>query len=169
MDYRNEEPISEKIAIAKRLHAALGDELKMDPQVSVRLEELSVRVKDSSELCLSSGLGEACRICEQDEGGSCCGEGIENRYSPELLLINLLLGVTLPESRKCSRSCYFLGEVGCTLQVREILCINYLCGKLQKTFPPEILRRLQEVNGAEMDLIFGLHDRVKTFVRQKDM
>lgn len=169
MDYGNEKSITEKIAIAKRQYVALGDELKMDPQVSARLEELSVRVKASSELCLSSGLGEACRICEEDEGGSCCGAGIENRYSPELLLINLLLGVALPESRKCSRSCYFLGEAGCTLKVREILCINYLCDKVQKTFPPEILRRLQEVNGAEMDLIFGLHDRVKTLTRQKNM
>ena len=100
-------------------------------------------------------------------GGSCCGAGIENRYSPELLLINLLLGATLPESGNSARSCYFLGKGGCLLQAREILCTNYLCRKLQETIPKHMLLQLQETNGSEMDLLFALHERIRGFIRQK--
>ncbi len=167
MDFRTGETISEKISVAGRLYLRWGDELKRDPEISARLEELSAGIKASSELSLRSGVSRVCQICEEEEGGSCCGAGIENCYSPELLLINLLFGVTLPESGNFSKSCRFLGEGGCILKAREILCINYLCSKLQKTIPPEMLLQLQEANGAEMDLLFVLHERIKGFIRQK--
>lgn len=167
MRLRNEETIEEKISLARRLYFRWGDALKAEPEISARIEELSASVKASSELSVRAGVSRVCKICEEEEGGSCCGAGIENRYSPELLLINLLLGATLPESSECSRSCYFLGGGGCILEVREILCINYLCSKLQKTIPKEMLLQLQEANGSEMDLLFVLHERIKGFVRQK--
>ncbi len=168
MRIRGEETIGEKVAIARQLYARWGEELAKDPQIAARIGELGARIKDSSALSLSSGVSGECRICEEEEGGSCCGAGIENRYTPELLLLNLLLGAVLPESGKCPRSCYFLGECGCLLKAREILCINYLCSKLQKTIPNEKLLRLQEANGAEMDLIFLLQERILGFLRQKD-
>ena len=167
MAFRNEKTISERIAIAGRLYGRWGDELKRDPGISSRIEELSARVKASSELSISSGVSRECGICEEEDGGSCCGAGIEDRYSPELLLLNLLLGATLPESGSSAQSCHFLGKSGCLLQAREILCINYLCRKLQKTIPREMLLQLQEANGAEMDLIFALHERIKGFIREK--
>ncbi len=167
MDLRDGQTISEKIAIANKLHDRWGEALKSDPEISAGLGELSARVAASSELCLSSGVAKECKVCEEEEGGSCCGAGIENTYSPELLLINLLLGVRLPDFRSSSGSCFFLGEGGCRLSAREILCINYLCKKLQKTIPPEMRLRLQEVNGAEMDFIFLLHERIKRFIMSR--
>ncbi len=167
MSFRNKETISEKISIARRLYGNWGDELKRDPEISARIEELLVLIKASSELSLRSGVSGECKVCEEEDGGSCCGAGIENRYSPELLLINLLLGATLPESAEFPRSCHFLGECGCVLRAREILCINYMCLKLQKTIPREMLFELQEANGVEMDLIFLLHERIGGFVRKK--
>lgn len=62
-----------------------------------------------------------------------------------------------------------MGEGGCILKAREILCINYMCSKLQKTIAPEMLLQLQETNGSEMELVFALHDRVRGFIRQKGM
>ncbi|MGC9194991.1 MAG: hypothetical protein ACP5IL_06005 [Syntrophobacteraceae bacterium] len=167
MDFRTGQTISEKIAAAHRLYLRWGEQLKNDRAIAARLVELSQRVEASSALSLRAGVAAQCRICEEDEGGSCCGEGIENRYSPELLLINLLFGLRLPEAAKSSKSCYFLGEQGCVLKAREILCINYLCFKLKKTIPSEMLLEIQEVNGAEMDLVFALHERIKDFIGHK--
>jgi hypothetical protein len=167
MDFRTGQTISEKIAAAHRLYLRWGEQLKNDPAISARLAELSQRVEASSALSLRSGVVEQCRICEEEEGGSCCGQGIENRYSPELLLLNLLLDLKLPEAAKSSKSCFFLGEQGCVLKAREILCINYLCFKLKETIRPEMLLEIQEVNGAEMDLVFALHERIKGFILKK--
>jgi len=157
--------INEKITIAKGLHGRWGEALRADPGISAQLGELSVRVEASSSLCLLSGVAMACGVCDREEGGSCCGAGIEDRYTPELLLINLMLGVTLPESRNSTNSCHFWGESGCVLPAREILCVNYLCLRLQKTIAREKLFQLQEANGLEMEILFILHDRIRNFIR----
>jgi len=157
--------INEKITIAKDLHGRWGEPLRADPGISAQLRELSARVESSNRLCLLSGVARACRVCDRDEGGSCCGAGIEDRYTSELLLINLMLGATLPESRNSANSCHFWGERGCVLSARDILCVNYLCLRLQKTITRENLFQLQEANGLEMELLFTLHDRIRNFIR----
>lgn len=157
--------IKEKISIAKDLHHRWGEALEADSGISAKLRELCAKVEASSAFSASSGVARACELCDREEGGSCCGAGIEERYTPELLLINLLLGVNLPESRHSSNSCHFLGECGCILAARDILCVNYLCRRLQKTIPVEKLFQLQEVNGSEIELLFLLHDRIRNFIR----
>jgi hypothetical protein len=159
--------INEKITLAKNIYGRLGDDLRADSGISAQLRELAARIEISAGASLRSGVARACRQCERDEGGSCCGAGIEDRYTPELLVINLLLGVTLPESRHWTKSCHFLHERGCLLQARDILCVNYLCSILRKAVPAEKLLMLQEANGPEMELLFLLHDRIRNFIRQK--
>jgi hypothetical protein len=110
---------------------------------------------------IEAGVLTACTHCDEEEGGSCCGAGIENKYTPVLLLINLLLGVTLPDRRISSNSCFFLGPAGCRLKARHVICINYLCTRLQKEIPTWALQSLQAVTGEEMDTIFILHEKIK--------
>ena len=102
--------INEKITIAKNLHGRWGEALRTDPGISAQLRELSARVEASSYFCLLSGVARACRLCDREEGGSCCGAGIEDRYSPELLLINLLLGVPCPNRGIRQRVAIFGGS-----------------------------------------------------------
>jgi len=159
--------IDEKIAIAKHMVSQWGDALGADSGISAQLRELAAKIEASAGASLRSGVARVCRQCEQEEGGSCCGAGIEDRYTSELLLINLLLGATLPGSTHSAGSCRFLRERGCTLHARDIICVNYLCARLQKTIPPEKLFQLQEANGSEMELLFLLHDRIRNFIRRK--
>lgn len=159
--------IDEKIAAARRLYDRWGGELSADAAIAARLGELSQRVDASRECSLRSGVSRACGLCDREDGGSCCGAGIEEIYGPELLLINLLLGAALPEGKSSAGSCYFLGERGCVLAAREVLCVNYLCAKLKKIIAPEKLLQLQKVNGAEMELLFLLHNRIKNFIRRR--
>jgi hypothetical protein len=159
--------INEKIAIARDLCERLAEALRADSTIAAQLRELSVRVEASENFSRRSGVSLACMLCDREEGGSCCGAGIEDRYTPELLLINLLLGVTLPESRHWANSCHFLGERGCILYARDILCVNYLCSRLKKNIPHECLLQLQEVTGPEMELLFLLHDRIRNFIRRE--
>ncbi|MDR3570318.1 MAG: hypothetical protein P4L43_20025 [Syntrophobacteraceae bacterium] len=169
MGFRNEETVGERIAMARCLYSKWGDELRRDPEIAARTRELSTLIKASSVLSSSSGVTNECRICEEEDGGSCCGAGIEDGYGSELLLLNLLLGAVLPGVANSAGSCHFLGETGCVLHARDILCINYMCRRIHETIPPGMLFALRKANGAEMDLIFALHERVKGFIRKNTL
>lgn len=153
--------IREKIEIARGLHARLAGVLLADPVVANGLESLIIGSRSSGKVSDDCGISGICRRCDEEEGGSCCGAGIENRYTPELLLLNLLLGVQLPDARKSPGSCYFLGERGCLLAARDIICINYLCARVRNEVSPDCLSLLQEANGREMGVLFVLHDTVR--------
>jgi len=115
---------------------------------------------------LDSGLVQACAECENLEGGSCCGRGLEDHYDGYLLLINLLLGANLPAERWDPRSCYFLGPKGCVLSARHVLCVNYLCKKATDRIDSKALAHLRELEGVQLEALFLLHERVKKVVKE---
>ena len=158
--------IAEKIRAAREFYVKWGALLKADPLVSSRLCELSAGSEASRLASIRSGVADACRRCDETGGGSCCGAGIEDRYTPELLLVNLILGAELPESRHSENSCHFLRGSGCMLPARDVLCINYLCPKLQKDIPHRDIISLQDVTGREMEAVFVLHDTIRKFIRK---
>lgn len=158
--------IDEKIKAAQDLFQRWGEALWAETSVRCYLEVLQEKAAASARVSMELGLVAACKRCDEEEGGSCCGAGIEDRFSPHLLLISLLLGQPLPGARRFANSCYFLGTDGCLLLARHILCINYLCPGLQKTFAHEDLIRLQAATGEEMETVFRVHEAVKQYLRE---
>jgi hypothetical protein len=158
--------IAEKIKTARDLYDKWSAELTSDHLISSQLRELSARTEASRLASLRSGVAEACRRCDENEGGSCCGAGIENRYTPEMLLINLILEADLPESRSSEKNCYFLHSRGCVLPARDILCINYLCSRLQREIPHQAILSLQDTTGREMEAVFILHNTIRNFIKK---
>lgn len=153
-------PIGEKIDWARRCLDQYGPVLLEDPLIG----DLLLRLRQVSEATRAEmadlGIVEACRICEEEEGGSCCGAGIENRYEGIMLVINGLLGVELPEVGSLPESCHFLGPEGCLLRARHVLCVNYLCNRAVGRHDPSELARLRENEGEELELIMHLYDRI---------
>lgn len=153
--------IQEKIEAARTLYEARGEELRADSRTASLLERLESEVARSASLMQRVGVAGMCRRCEEQDGGSCCGAGIENRYGPHLLLINMLLGARLPDRRDLEDSCHFLGAEGCKLRVRHTLCVNYLCERIRRGLAEGDLAALQEAVGAELETGFILHERIK--------
>ncbi|OPY12383.1 MAG: hypothetical protein A4E69_02248 [Syntrophus sp. PtaB.Bin138] len=163
--FESDSPILQKINTARELYAVWHADLTQDREIAGLLSSLKEAAGRSFSVMVDLGVVAACMRCEEEEGGSCCGAGIENRYSPVLLLINLLLGKSLPDHRKIPRSCFFLGERGCTLWARHILCINYLCSKIQGMLDHEALAVLQSTTGKEMDILFAVNEAIKKRLR----
>lgn len=164
---RGSPTIQEKIVFARDLLDARGAELRAQGPVRHSLERLRTCIEASREVMTQIGVVDECRRCEEVEGGSCCGSGIEKRYGEVLLLVNLLLGVPLPERAGRPKSCYFLGETGCTLLARHVLCVNYLCARLRERFTPAQLSRLQDASGEELETEFRLHESIKQFLNRR--
>lgn len=157
--------IEEKILQAHRLNAACGDSLRQDGSIQTLLKRLKQKIDVARRTMVALGVVAECKYCEEEEGGSCCGVGIEDRYDPVLLLINLLLGASLPIQVRGGNSCYFLREKGCMLAARHVLCVNYICQKLQNKLTREELIDLQNSAGEELDTEFILHEAIKKHIR----
>ena len=157
--------IYEKIEQAQDLFETCGDSLRQDPSLRTHLKKLQECIENTKNMMLKLGVVAECKNCEEQEGGSCCGTGIENKYDVELLLANLLLKVSLGDQQSSQHSCYFLGKKGCKLTARHVLCVNYICEKLQKKLTREELIELQTCAGEELDTLFFLHEAIKKKIK----
>jgi len=155
-----ESAIKDKIAWAKDCMNAFGEVLAGDAMIVSLCQDLRLAIRDSHAAMIRLGIVEECRECEDVRGGSCCGLGLENYYSGNLLLINLLLGVDVPSERIDPRGCFFLGDKGCRLAVRDVICINYLCEEITSRFPAEGIADLREKEGTEVGVLFRLNERI---------
>lgn len=151
----------ERIREARSLFGQCGPAWKADGRVRSLAENLRSAIQASREAMEKAGIFDLCRQCEEEQGGSCCGAGIEDRYGPVLLAVNLLLGFSLPEEAAVPGGCFFLGEQGCRLAARHVLCVNYHCLKIQERLPLSEVIRVQEVAGREMEALFLLEEELK--------
>ena len=62
-------------------------------------------------------------------------------------------------------SCYLLGENGCLLRAREVICVNYLCGRIYRNIEKEKLIHLQRTAGNELNSLFLLEEYIKKRLR----
>ncbi|MDB9822713.1 hypothetical protein OAC89_03350 [Deltaproteobacteria bacterium] len=141
----------------------LGDE---------KITELLYKFKKAAGVSHKSmgevGVLKECRECEEREGGSCCGAGLENKYSGVLLLINLLLEQKFPTHRQDPQGCFFLKKTGCSLLARHVICVNYLCKKITERINSKKIAILREKEGIELEILFLLNERIKEVLKNAE-
>lgn len=160
-DLPNKGRIEEKLSWAEECYRSEGDRFLGDERIAGLLQEFRGAARLSREEMARAGVARECRECEEREGGSCCGTGLEEKYSATMILINLLLGKKIPGKRYDPQSCFFLGRNGCILLARHVICVNYLCGKVTDRIDPKRIAVLREKEGVELELLFLLHERIK--------
>ena len=147
----------------ERIH---GARLCENAEVTRLLAELGDFIAASRESMTAADLVEACRICEEEEGGSCCGCGMEDHYDGVLMLINLMLEAEIEEEWRDEESCLFLGPTGCRLPARDHVCVNYLCMKLGDRVAPPAVAEMRKSQGRELDTLFRLTDHITNLLRK---
>ncbi len=166
--YRNNCPspstIVETLKQAHYLHETWEKKLKKEPAIDNLIEKLKQDIAATQHAMRTFGVLKICKQCEEKEGGSCCCQGIELKYNAMLLLINLILGVSFPKKNYSPNSCFFLGEKGCVLIARHVLCVNYLCSQIKRKLTTDELIQLQNIAGEELYTAFKLHDAIKNFI-----
>lgn len=158
-------PIEEKIKWAEDCYLAERDLFLKDKRVRELMRKYEHEVGASRNEMERVGVVKACKECDRKDGGSCCGAGIEKRYSSVVLLINLLLDRKIPKERSNPKTCFFLGQSGCMLLAREVICVNYLCKKISECIEPERIASLREREGIELESLFRLVERLRKVMR----
>jgi hypothetical protein len=161
-------PIQEKIRMAYDLFARWGKRLRKDRRIETLLEQLEQDLEFSRRTMVDLDVVTACMHCDEEEGESCCaqGRGFEEKFDPYLLLMNLLLGVSLPERPARPPGCHFLTGTGCCLKVRLFLCVDFLCPAILSRLSHKALIRLQTVSGNELTAAFRAYDAIKRAIRE---
>ena len=157
--------ITDKIRWAKNCYMVNKELFQSDNFISNHLIQLKKTVQISRFEMAEIGMLDECRSCAEKKGGSCCGSGIENRYSGTLILINLMLNCDIPENRIDPRDCFFLGKTGCTLLARHEICVNYVCKEINARVAPAEFTKLRENEGIELEIIFLLNEKIKKILR----
>ena len=157
--------IEDKIKTARHMYDSWSQQLKSEPHIHQLIEKLEGCLENSRAAMLELGIVETCKHCDEEEGGSCCGAGLENKFDTFLLLMNLLLGVFLPERHHRPDNCYLLSDKGCVLRARLVLCVDFLCPKILSVLSQDELVRLQNISGDELLTGFKLYDAIKRFMR----
>ena len=160
--------IQDKIKSAQNLYLLWKDTLRKQSHINTLLADLERCIRISRKSMLEFRIVEICKRCDEKEGGSCCGAGMENKFDTLLLLLNLLLGVTLQEHHSRKDSCYLLTDKGCILKVRLVLSVDFLCDKILNALRVEELLSLQKISGEELVAGFRLYDAIKQFMRQAE-
>jgi len=159
--------VIKRIKWAENMLRQYREEILKKPEIKGLIEELKRYIEDRKEKMRSCGMIDICRVCEEKEGGSCCGKGIEERYDQFMILLNMLLGCNIPKRRYKEDSCLFLGRNGCILPAPHVLCINYVCKKIENGISKDDLSNLREIEGNMILAIFKLHEELLHFFQSK--
>lgn len=154
--------INEKIKLAKLKKENLMKNYKSEKTLFNLMFQLQHLITKTENERISSGMGEICAHCAI-ENKPCCGSEIEFKYSPELLTINLLYGVNLPEKPEIPGMCHFLTNKGCCLFARDVFCINFICDKIKNKLSINKLKKLRELEGLTLDLQFKIEKILKNY------
>jgi hypothetical protein len=157
-------PFEERLDAAKRLFEEYGRLLKEDGDISSLLVRYREAVKASWDAMRETGIIDECTACAVDDGGSCCGRGIEDHFDVTLLILNLLLGSALPDRPYDEKGCWFLGRMGCLIEARHVICVNYLCKRIYRNIPLDRIHCFQTRMSNETSLAFMLEERIKALI-----
>ncbi len=160
-------PILQKIKWAESLFDQFGKLLADDRVIQEKLHQYKNAIISTGRAMDEVGVLAECTDCAVNDGGSCCGRGIESKFTVILLLINRLMGSSLAKEREDAEGCWFLGPKGCKIIARHTICVNYLCRRLQDKIPQEKLQFLQHYIGAEVDAGFVVEEELKRWFQKK--
>ncbi len=153
-----------KLRWAKRLYDSIGKQLLSDTHVSNLLKKYKECIYKTWEAMQKAGVVRECTRCALQDGGSCCGSGIENKFDVINLLINLLYGVNIPEKPFDPTGCWFLGENGCLIFARHVICVNFMCKRLYSVLNEEDIKKVQKAMEKETEAAFILEEYIKVWL-----
>jgi len=159
--------IEGRIMWANEIFSLYEDILRADRDTSRLVLDFEAACRATRQASCQVEIASLCTLCDREQGGSCCGAGIELKYDGWMMLVNLLLGIELPENRARPGSCFFLGNEGCILAAREVLCINYLCATVNERVPFSNILALRELEGREIEILFRLNERIKRVINAR--
>lgn len=146
----NQRDVSNYIAEAKEVYASLGSEILNNAQLAELLAGFEEQINGTNRLFKEMDVAADCTACCDREKGPCCFDGAQGWYDLRLLLINLLLGVEVPDGPELVDDCWFNSPTGCKLLAKDSICLNFFCPDIQERLNEDELLALRQQVGREL-------------------
>jgi hypothetical protein len=137
--------IDATVATAETWLRGQGSRLRQDAEVSSSLTKLASRLDDLDAAMKDAGFPRKCGACARNTSGGCCDASIAKDAYALLLLVNLLLGARIDRQRERLSCCTFLGEAGCTLRAKPLICWNYNCHEIHEELPVDKVAHVESL------------------------
>ncbi len=161
--------VENQIQKAKDLYARFGDQILEDKNHLVLIKKYRSAIVTTRETMKALNMIKACSVCSDKWMGGCCFAGVEKWYDAMLLLVNLLLGVNIPEVRMVKKGCMFVGLSGCELLARHSFCINYLCSTFKDSLSLSDQKTFLSVAGNEIFCEIQVEQSVKKWITSQNI
>jgi hypothetical protein len=158
MDKNN---VAHEVRLAYHLQNIFCHALQQDEKVRALLVQLDQNIEATQKEMVAVGVIRECADCAVNGEGTCCGKRTGYKYDSVILLVNLLLGKTIPLRSQDPHACYFLTQEGCILRARHVICVNFVCPRLRNNIQQEMLIHVQGVAGKELDTLFLVEEHIK--------
>ncbi|MCU0571416.1 MAG: hypothetical protein MUC41_00320 [Syntrophobacteraceae bacterium] len=166
-DMNGDGSILDQVRRVRQLHEKHGEGLMADENVRALVLSYGAGIEETGAAMTREGIGAACSACARQHPSGCCFSDIESGYDDILLLLNLLLGCPLPEERKESGSCFFVGERGCRLVARYYFCLHYFCPELERSLGEGRIRALQQQVDQQLQTGWRAEEAVRSWLRAR--
>lgn len=153
--------IVHNIKLAYNLFEALDTQFQNDEEFRTLLQKLDKNIDTTHHYMDMYGISDECADCSLHGKDTCCGKRTGFQCDPIILFLNLKLGYSLKVQGPSPHLCSFLSVNGCTLRVRPILCVNFICKRLRDNIPHQNLVQLQTVAGEELNTLFLIENTIK--------
>jgi hypothetical protein len=157
----DERTIADHIGTALHLREMCGQSLMRDREICTLLAGLDLQIAATQSAMVRTGIVKECADCAVNGEGTCCGARTGHKCGNVLLLVNLLMGKTLPSTPADTNLCHFLTKEGCVLKARHVICVNFVCQRLRDALPHSSLCDVQDIAGGEIDTLFVLEERIR--------
>ena len=139
-----------EIRRVRDLHERYGTLMLKDRFLRSKIERYRKAISKTHTHMVYAGVTRICASCAEEHPGGCCFYGVEDWFTRELMLANLLMGRPIPDCREIPDGCLFVGHNGCKLVARYSYCINYFCPKIAKHLGPSSVSTLLSEAGDEI-------------------
>ncbi|KMY68488.1 hypothetical protein AAU61_02130 [Desulfocarbo indianensis] len=159
--------VSRDIAQAKRVFAELGGQILARPELAGLLARFRRQIEATNRLFGEMDVAADCAACCDREKGPCCFDGAQGWYDLRLLLINLLLGVQVPDRPELVDDCWFNSPTGCKLLAKDSICLNFFCPDIQARLNDAELLALRQQVGRELLACLDLETALLPWLRAR--
>lgn len=138
-----------KLDRAEELTECYGQALLQDNVVIEALAKIRILASTLDTQMGVMDMGSVCSACAARVDGCCCSAYMGNENNDALLLLmNRLSGIEVSLVCDNGVECCFLGERGCTLLLKPVFCLNYLCAHIRDRASSGEIILLEQKSGA---------------------